>query len=107
MIARVYTCAVVGLEGVIVEVEVDYTTGFPGMTIVGLPDTAVQESRERVQAAVKNAGLGFPRKRVIVNLAPASVRKEGPYYDLPIALGVLVHIGALNPAHQACAARQR
>lgn len=88
MIARVYTCAVVGLEGVIVEVEVDYTTGFPGMTIVGLPDAAVQESRERVQAAVKNAGLGFPRKRVIVNSAPASVRKEGPYYDLPIALGV-------------------
>jgi magnesium chelatase family protein len=96
MIARVYTCAVIGLEGVIVEVEVDYTTGFPGMTIVGLPDAAVQESRERVQAAVKNAGLGFPRKRVIVNLAPASVRKEGPYYDLPIALGVLVHIGALK-----------
>jgi magnesium chelatase family protein len=96
MIARVYTCAVVGLEGVIVEVEVDYTTGFPGMIIVGLPDAAVQESRERVQAAVKNAGLGFPRKRVIVNLAPASVRKEGPYYDLPIALGVLVHIGALK-----------
>jgi magnesium chelatase family protein len=98
MIARVYTCAVVGLEGVIVEVEVDYTTGFPGMTIVGLPDAAVQESRERVQAAVKNAGLGFPRKRVIVNLAPASVRKEGSYYDLPIALGVLVHIGALKPS---------
>jgi magnesium chelatase family protein len=68
------------------------------MTIVGLPDAAVQESRERVQAAVKNAGLGFPRKRVIVNLAPASVRKEGPYYDLPIALGVLVHIGALKPS---------
>jgi magnesium chelatase family protein len=97
MIARVCTCAVIGLEGVIVEVEVDYTTGFPGMTIVGLPDAAVQESRERVQAAVKNAGLGFPRKRIIVNLAPASVRKEGPYYDLPIALGVLVHIGALKP----------
>jgi magnesium chelatase family protein len=96
MIARVFTCAVVGLEWVIVEVEVDYTTGFPGMTIVGLPDAAVQESRERVQAAVKNAGLGFPRKRLIVNLAPASVRKEGPYYDLPIALGVLVHIGALK-----------
>jgi magnesium chelatase family protein len=96
MIARVYTCAVIGLEGVVVEVEVDNTTGFPGMTIVGLPDAAVQESRERVQAAVKNAGLGFPRKRVIVNLAPSSVRKEGPYYDLPIALGVLVHIGALK-----------
>jgi magnesium chelatase family protein len=63
------------------------------MTIVGLPDAAVQESRERVQSAIKNAGLIFPRKRVIVNLAPASVRKEGPYYDLPIALGVLVMTG--------------
>jgi magnesium chelatase family protein len=96
MIARVFICAVIGLEGVIAEVEVDCTTGFLGMTIVGPPDAAVQESRERVQAAVKNAGLGFPRKRIIVNLAPASVRKEGPYYDFPIALGVLVHIGALK-----------
>src|SRR5512143_3271410 len=90
MLARTYSCAVVGLDGVIVEVEVDYTNGLPGMTIVGLPDTAVQESRERVQTAVKNAGLHFPRHRIVVNLAPASVRKEGPSYDLPIALGVIV-----------------
>ncbi len=93
MLARVFSCAVIGLEGVIVEVEVDYTSGMGGMIIVGLPDAAVQESRERVQSAIKNAGLSFPRKRVIVNLAPASVRKEGPYYDLPIALGVLVMTG--------------
>ncbi len=72
-----------------VAVEVDTGLGLPSMVIVGLPDTAVQESRERVQAAVKNAGLVYPRKRVTVNLAPASVRKEGPAYDLPIALGVL------------------
>ncbi|MCJ7433424.1 MAG: hypothetical protein MUO77_08060 [Anaerolineales bacterium] len=65
------------------------------MTIVGLPDAAVQESRERVQAAVKNAGLHFPRHRVVVNLVPASVRKEGPSYDLPIALGVIVLAGFL------------
>jgi magnesium chelatase family protein len=89
MLARVYSCAVIGLDGVIVEVEVDTGPGLPGMVIVGLPDTAVQESRERVQSAVKNAGLIYPRKRVTVNLAPASVRKEGPAYDLPIALGVL------------------
>jgi len=89
MLARVFSCAVIGLEGVIVEVEVDTGQGLPSMVIVGLPDTAVQESRERVQAAIKNAGLYFPRKRVTVNLAPASVRKEGPAYDLPIALGVL------------------
>jgi magnesium chelatase family protein len=90
MLARVFSCAVIGLEGVIIEVEVDTTTGLGGMEIVGLPDKAVQESRERVQSAIKNAGLPFPRKRVIVNLAPAAVRKEGPAYDLPIALGVLL-----------------
>jgi len=95
MLARVFSCAVVGLEGVIVEVEVDYTNGLPGVTIVGLPDTAVQESRERVQTAVKNAGLHFPRHRIVVNLAPAAVRKEGPAYDLPIALGVIILAGHL------------
>ena len=97
MLARVFSCAMIGLDGVVVEVEVDYTSGFPGMTIVGLPDAAVQESRERVQAAVRNAGVPFPRKRLVVNLAPASVRKEGPAYDLPIALGVLIFTGVLPP----------
>ena len=97
MLARIYTCAVIGLEGVIVEVEVDSGQGLPGMTIVGLPDVAVQESRERVQAAIRNAGLYYPRKRIVVNLAPATVRKEGPTYDLPIALGVLVMLGLLPP----------
>src|SRR5512137_719938 len=95
MLARVNTCAITGLDGVIVEVEVDYTQGMPGMTVVGLPDAAVQESRERVQAAVRNAGAVFPRKRLVVNLAPASVRKEGPAYDLPIAVGVLIYDGLL------------
>jgi magnesium chelatase family protein len=95
MLARIFSCAVIGLEGVIIEVEVDTSTGLGGMDIVGLPDKAVQESRERVQSAIKNTGLSFPRKRVIVNLAPAAVRKEGPAYDLPIALGVLVMQGLL------------
>jgi magnesium chelatase family protein len=97
MLARVFSCAVIGLEGVVVEVEVDIGRGLPGMTIVGLPDAAVQESRERVQSAIKNAGLPFPRKRVLVNMAPADVRKEGPAYDLPIALGVLVMTGFVPP----------
>lgn len=97
MLACIHACAVIGLEGVIVEVEVDTGMGLPGMVIVGLPDAAVQESRERVQAAIKNAGLYYPRKRVTVNLAPASVRKEGPAYDLPIALGVLVMSEQLAP----------
>ncbi len=95
MLSRIYSCAVVGLDGVIVEVEVDYTNGQPGVTIVGLPDAAVQESRERVQTAIKNAGLHFPRHRIVVNLAPATVRKEGPAYDLPIALGVILLSGHL------------
>jgi magnesium chelatase family protein len=95
MLARVFSCAVLGLDGVTVEVEVDAGRGLPKMTIVGLPDTAVQESRERVQTAIKNAGFTYPRKPVIVNLAPASVRKEGPYYDLPIALGVLAMLGII------------
>jgi magnesium chelatase family protein len=90
MLARVFSCAVIGLEGVIVEVEVDTAQGLPGTDIVGLPDMAVQESKQRVQAAIKNAGLPYPRKRLVVNLAPATVRKEGPAYDLPIALGVLI-----------------
>jgi magnesium chelatase family protein len=97
MLARVYSCAVIGLEGVIVEVEVDTGQGLPSITIVGLPDTTVQESRERVQAAIKNSNLYFPRKRLIVNLAPAAVRKEGPAYDLPIALGVLIATDQLDP----------
>ncbi len=98
MLARVRSCAVIGLEGVIVEVEVDTTQGLSGTDIVGLPDKAVQESRSRVQAAVKNAMLRYPRERIVVNLAPASVRKEGPTYDLPIAVGVLL-MQALVPAN--------
>ena len=97
MLARVFSCAVIGLDGVVVDVEVDTGGGLPNMVIVGLPDTAVQESRERVQSAVKNAGFYYPRKRVTVNLAPASVRKEGPAYDLPIAVGVLIATGQLDP----------
>ena len=96
MLARVFSCAVIGLEGVIVEVEVDYSNGLPAVIIVGLPDAAVHEIRERVQTAVKNAGLHFPRHRIVVNLAPAAVRKEGPAYDLPIALGVIMLSGHLS-----------
>jgi magnesium chelatase family protein len=90
MLSRVYSCAVVGLEGVIIEVETDTTSGFGRADIVGLPNVAVKESSERVQSAIKNSGFPYPRKRIIVNLAPAAVRKEGPAYDLPIALGVLL-----------------
>ena len=97
MLAKVYSCAVIGLDGAIVEVEVDTANGLPSFVVVGLPDTAVQESRERVQAAIRNAGFYFPQKRLTVNLAPASLRKEGPAYDLPIALGVLAAAGQVMP----------
>jgi magnesium chelatase family protein len=90
MLAKVFSCAVIGLEGAIVQVEVDISRGLPSFTIVGLPDTAVQESRERVRAAIKNSGLAFPTTRLTVNLAPADLRKVGPAYDLPIALGILL-----------------
>ena len=90
MLAQVTSCALVGLEGVLVDVEVDTSRGMPSLVIVGLPDAAVKESSERVRAAVKNSGLVFPSKRITVNLAPADIRKAGPSYDLPIAVGVLI-----------------
>jgi len=90
MLARVKTAAVVGLEGQLVEAEVDISPGLPSFTIVGLPDTAVQEAKERVRAAIRNSGLSFPMKRIVVNLAPADLKKAGPAYDLPIAVGVLL-----------------
>jgi len=97
MLARVFSCGVIGLDGVIIEVEVDSSNGQSKVLIVGLPDAAVQESRERVQSAIKNSGFTFPRKRVTINLAPADVRKEGPAYDLPIAVGVLAASQQINP----------
>ena len=89
MTGHVYSCTSIGLLGTIVEVEVDTCSGNPRVIIVGLPDAAVEESGDRVRSAVKNAGFYYPRGRVTVNLAPATVRKEGPSFDLPIALGVL------------------
>jgi magnesium chelatase family protein len=90
MLAKVNSCALLGLDGVLVDVEVDTSRGMPSLTIVGLPDAAVKESSERVRAAVRNSGLFFPGKRITVNLAPADIRKAGPSYDLPIAVGVLI-----------------
>ena len=90
MLAKVASCAILGLDGAIVQVEVDINpNSLPSFTLVGLPDAAVKESAERVRAAIKNSGLQFPRGRIVVNLAPADLRKEGPAYDLPIAVGLL------------------
>ena len=75
MLAKVLTCAIMGLEGVPVEVEVDISPGLPSFAVVGLPDTAVQEARERVRAAIRNSGFTFPTRRIVVSLAPADLRK--------------------------------
>lgn len=90
MLAKVLTSAVVGLDGALVQVEVDIASGLPAFAVVGLPDAAVQEARERVRAAVRNCGCSFPSRRITVNLAPADLKKEGPAYDLPIAVGILI-----------------
>jgi magnesium chelatase family protein len=90
MLAMVRSCAVVGLEGSLIEVEVDITNGMHMFTIVGLPDAAVNEAKERVRSAIKNSGCIFPYKHITINMAPADLRKEGPAYDLPIAIGILL-----------------
>ncbi len=97
MLAKIQSCAVIGLEGALVEVEVDLSNGLAAFTIVGLPDTSVNESRERVRSAVKNSGCLFPFKRITVNLAPADLCKEGPSYDIPIAVGILLASGQIAP----------
>jgi magnesium chelatase family protein len=96
MLAKVRSGAIVGLDGAVIEVEVDISPGLPSFTIVGLPDAAVQEARERVRAAIRNSGCTFPMKRIIVNLAPADLKKAGPSYDLPIAVGILISSGQVQ-----------
>ncbi|MFH1867139.1 MAG: YifB family Mg chelatase-like AAA ATPase [Patescibacteria group bacterium] len=98
MPAKVFTAAIIGLASSIVEVEADLSSQLPGIFIVGLPDKAVEEARERVRSALKNSGLSFPRNKVTVNLAPADLKKEGSAYDLPIAIALLVASGQLAPA---------
>lgn len=94
-ISKISSGAIVGIEAFPVEVEVDITRGLPSFTVVGLPDKAVEESKERVRSAIKNSGFDFPLKRITVNLAPADLKKEGPAYDLPIALGILTALGII------------
>ncbi|APD09021.1 MULTISPECIES: YifB family Mg chelatase-like AAA ATPase [Thermus] len=95
MLAQVRSYTLFGLDAVPVTVEVDVSPGLPSYALVGLPDKAVEESRERVRAALKNAGFPYPQARVVVNLAPAELRKEGSHFDLPIALGLLAAQGVV------------
>ena len=89
MLAKVKSSVLHGIEAQIVEIEVDIARGLPGTTIVGLPDTAVKESKDRVKTAIRNCGFDYPVRKVIVNLAPADIRKEGVSFDLPLAIGIL------------------
>lgn len=97
MLAQILSSALNGIDAYMIEVEVDIASALPGFTIVGLPDAAVRESIERVRAAIKNCGLDFPQRKITINLAPADVRKEGPSFDLPIAVGILAASGQVNP----------
>ncbi len=96
MVNKVTTAAVVGLKSYKVDVEVDVNNSLPGVSIVGLPDTAINEARDRIRAAIKNSGFTFPAKKVIVNLAPADLKKEGSHFDLPIAMGILGEEGTVE-----------
>jgi len=89
LLAKTESCSVLGMEASLIEVEVDISNGLPAFNIVGLPDTAIQESRERVRSGITNSEFEFPLKRITVNLAPADLRKEGPSFDLSIAIGIL------------------
>ena len=96
MLAQVDSSAILGIDAYVVRVEVDISSSVPMFTIVGLPDAAVQESRERVRSAIKNSGLEFPLRRITINLAPADIKKQGPSFDLPIAVGILAATGQVG-----------
>lgn len=96
MSSKVLSAAIIGLDCELVEVEADISSGLSSFNIVGLPDTAIQESKERIRAAIKNSGFSFPRTRVTINLAPANIKKEGPAYDLPIAVSILLASGEIQ-----------
>ncbi|GHO50268.1 YifB family Mg chelatase-like AAA ATPase [Ktedonospora formicarum] len=100
MLSMARSCAVIGLEGALIEIEVDVSPGLPQFLVVGLPDAAVNEARERVRSAIKNSGCLFPMKRLVVNLAPADLRKEGPSFDLPMAVAILYANQNIVPANE-------
>ena len=90
MLSRILSAATIGIDAKPIEIEVDIARGLPNVTIVGLPDTAIRESRDRVKSAIKNSQFEYPAERITINLAPCDIKKEGPSFDLPIAIGILV-----------------
>ncbi len=100
MLSMVKTISLNGLKGHLIDVQTDITNGIPSFEIVGLPDTTVKEAKERVKTAIKNLKYQFPSKKILINLAPASLRKEGSRFDLPIAIGILLSLGIVSPSVQ-------
>lgn len=96
MLSKIKSMSLEGLNGYLVEIQSDVSGGLPNFEVVGLPDIRVKESKERVKSAIKNSGLEFPSRRIVVNLAPADIRKEGTFFDLPIAIGILIAIGEIG-----------
>src|ERR1041384_3351614 len=98
MIAKIESACLVGLEAAKVQVDVSLAKGAPSFSIVGLPDASVREAKDRVVSAIRNTGLKFPSRKVTVNLAPADLKKEGPCFDLPIAVGILLASQSVSPS---------
>ena len=96
MVCKCITATTVGIDARIVEAEIDVINSLPNISIVGLPDNAVSEAKERIRSAIKNSGFTFPRGRVVINLAPADIKKEGTYFDLPMAVGILLEEGLIE-----------
>ncbi len=96
MYFEITSAGILGIEGIKINVELDISNGLPNFTIVGLPDSAIKESKERVRSALVNKGLNFPPKRITVNLSPSNIKKQGTFYDLPIGVGILAYMGVLN-----------
>ena len=90
MLSKIKSMSLEGLNGYLVEIQSDVSAGLPNFDIVGLPDIRVKEAKERVRLAIKNSGIEFPSRKIVVNLAPADKRKEGTFFDLPIAIGILI-----------------
>ena len=97
MLSMVKTISLNGLEGHLIDVQTDINSGIPSFEIVGLPDTTVKEAKERVKTAIKNLKYQFPSKKILINLAPANLRKGGSRFDLPIAIGILLALGIVSP----------
>lgn len=96
MLSNVKSMSLHGLDGYLIEVQVDISAGMPSWECVGLPDISVKESKERVRTAIKNSGYEFQSRKIVVNLAPANTKKEGSFFDLPIAIGILINFGEIS-----------